>query len=788
MIRNYFITACRNLLRNKVFSLINLSGLALGLTCSLLILLWIKDERSVDGFHANGQQLFNVYEREYAEGEVGATYSTPALLAEEMKKVLPEVEYASSYFLDQNIFRVGDKIFKQQGAWVSNDFLKMFSFPLLQGDINNALQDPANIAISRKMAVLLFGSPAEAIGKTVQYSNKENLVVTAVFNDIPANSSLQFDYLHNWQQFLHLHPAEAKWSSQISQTFIQLRKNANAVLFGPSITKFLDKYYTTQGPGLRKELGIQRFDERYLRSKFSNGVPTEGRIEYVKLFSLVAIFILLIACINFMNLSTVRAAKRTKEIGVRKVVGAERGTLILQFIGEAMLLVFFSIILSLVLVQMLLPLFNHITGKQIVLPVARPVFWLQLTGLGLITGFIAGSYPALVLSSLRPVKALKGVLRFSNSSVSFRKGLVVFQFVLSILLITGTIVISKQVNFLQTRNLGYTKENLVTIPIEGDLDRQYAVLKQKALQQSGIKSMSLMTGSPTGIGNYQDSIIWEGKDPSYRPTMAIVFVGYDFIKTMGIRLLQGRDFSPAYGDRGNSFLVNETAAQRFGFKSPLGQTLRLEGGEQGPIVGVVKDFHLSSLHDQVEPLIINLSEKGWGTIVVRTEAGKTQQALTLLGSLCKELNHAFPFTYHFADKEYEALYKSEQMIGTLSKAFAFLAILISCLGLLGLAMFTASQRTKEIGIRKVLGASVARVFVLLSGEFLKLVLAAFVIAVPFSWWLVHQWLDNYAYRTELSWWIFAAAGIVALLIALLTVSAQAIKAATANPVKSLKTE
>lgn len=788
MIRSYLTIAWRNLLRSKAFSLINLSGLALGMACSLLIMLWIKDEKNVDGFHTNHQQLFSVYEREYAEGEVGASYSTPGLLAEEMKRTLPEVEYASGYFWDRDIFRNGDKVFKQQGVWVGNDFLKMFSFPLLQGDASNALQEPLSIAISKKMATSLFGSPSEAIGKTVQYGNKDNLVITAVFNDLPANSSLQFDYLRNWQQFLTLHPDQAKWSGQGPQTFIQLRKTANAASFGPSIAKFLDKYYTTQGPGLRKELGIQRFDERYLHSQFSNGVPAGGRIEYIKLFSLVAVFILLIACINFMNLSTVRAAKRTKEIGVRKVVGAERSTLIFQFISEAMLLVFFSIILSLIVVQMLLPLFNHITSKQIAIPVTQPVFWLQLIGLGLITGFIAGSYPALVLSSLRPVKALKGILRFSNGALNFRKGLVVFQFVLSILLITGTITISRQVNFLQTRNIGYTKENLISIPLEGELNRQYAVLKQKALQQPGIKSISLMTGSPTGINSYQDSIVWEGKDPSYRPTMAIAYVGNDFVQTMGIQLLQGRDFSPAYSDKESGFLVNEAAVQRFGFKNPLGQTLHLEGGEQGPIIGVVKDFHLSSLHDQVEPMIIELSEKGWGTIIVRTEAGKTQQALTALGSLCKELNPAFPFSFRFADKEYEALYKSEQMIGSLSKGFAFLAILISCLGLLGLAMFTASQRTKEIGIRKVLGASVARVFVLLSGEFLKLVLIAFIIAVPFSWWLVHQWLDGYAYRTAISWWIFAAAGAVALLIAILTVSAQAIKAATANPVKSLKTE
>jgi ABC-type lipoprotein release transport system permease subunit len=554
------------------------------------------------------------------------------------------------------------------------------------------------------------------------------------------------------------------------------------------IRKFLDNYYKNQGPGLWVELGMQRFDEQYLHAHFKNGVISGGRIEYVRLFSMVALFILLIACINFMNLTTARSVKRAKEIGVRKVMGGRRGALIGQFISEAMLLAFFAFIIALVLVNLLLPGFNMLTGKNIVFPATDPLFWLQLIALGIITGIISGSYPALFLSSFQPVKVLKGTIHFSKSAAGFRKGLVIFQFVLSILLIIGTIIVSRQVNYIQTKNLGYNRENLVFIPLEGDLPKQYTLFKQELLKQPGIKLVTQMTGSPVAIGNYQDAVDWEGKAPDYRPTFAIATVGYDFTKTMGVQLLEGRDFSINFPTDATGFVINEAAAKKMGYAHPIGKRVTLEDGRSGLIIGMIRDFHTASLHEAIDPMILSFGEKGWGNILVRTTAGKTQQALTALERLCKELNPKFPFSYQFSDEEYLRLYKSEQVIRKLGSYFAFLAILISCLGLLGLALFTAEQRTKEIGIRKVLGASVTQLFILLSGEFLLLVLIAFVIAGPLAWWAMSKWLEGYAYRTVISWWIFIVAGTLALLIALITVSSQTIKTALANPAKSLRTE
>lgn len=788
MVSNYLKIAWRNLWRNKVFSSINIIGLALGIACSLLILLWVLDERRVDAFHSNRGYLYAVFEREYAEGEVGATYATPGLLAEELKRVLPEVEYGAGYLYDHNVFQEGAKSIRGTGMYAGNDFFMMFSFPLLQGSADAALKAPGSIALSRKMASAFFGSPAAAVGKTIRYGKQEDLLVTAVFEDVPANSSLQFDYLLSWQALLNKQPWASKWSGQAARTAIMLRKDADPAKVDAGIRKFLDNYYKSQGPGLRKELGMQRFDDLYLHSGFKNGQVSGGRIEYVRLFSMVAIFILLIACINFMNLSTARSAKRAREIGVRKVAGAGRMELVQQFIGETMLYVCFAIGIALLLVYLLLPLFNSITGKYILLPFSQFVFWLQLLALAIITGLIAGSYPAFFLSSFQPVKILKGVIRTGTEAAGFRKGLVIFQFVLSILLIIGIITVSKQINYIRTKNLGYNRENLVYIPLEGNLRQQYSFFRDEALQLTGIKGVTKMLGGPMMAAGYQDSVDWKGRQTDYRPTFAITAVGFDFIRTTGVQLAQGRDFSRSFTTDSAAFLVNETAVRKIGVKDALGSFLTLEDGQRGMIIGVVKDFHTGSLHETIDPMIIRFGKEAWGSLLIRTEAGKTQLALDGLQGLCRRLNPAFPFTYQFADQEYERLYRSEQVIRQLGIYFAALATLISCLGLLGLTLFTAEQRTKEIGIRKVLGASITQLLILLSREFMVLLLVSIIIAIPLGWWLMSQWLQDYAYRTEMSWWIFLLAGALALLTALLTVSTQAIKAALSDPVKSLRAE
>ncbi len=790
MIKNYLLVAFRNLRRNKVFSVINILGLALGMACSLLIMLWVNDERSMDSFHANKERLYNVFEHQFYDGKIESGYFTPGLLAQELKKKIPEIEKSVDYILytEKLTFQVGDKILKQEGSYADADFFSMFTFPLLQGKAVTSLNDPSCIAISKKMANIFFGSPEAAIGKTIRCEDKTDFKVTAVFADMPDNSTIKADFIGNWFYFLDQNSWAKEWGNNGPATAIMLRADAKPAAVAAKIRKFLDDYNKEQDNSFRIELGMQRFDQFYLNSNIKNGQFTGGRVEYVRLFSIVAIFILLIACINFMNLTTARSVKRAKEIGVRKVVGALRGVLMRQFIGEAILLAVIATAIALLIAFILLPAFNTLTNKHIAFPFTDATFWLEILLLAIITGIVSGSYPALFLSSFNPITVLKGTLKFSPRATLFRKSLVVFQFVLSIVLIIGTMVISKQVHYILNKDIGFNRENLMYIPMEGDLRKQYNVYREQALSMPGIQSVTRMTESPTNLGSNTGGVDWDGKDPNTRPSFTQASVSYDFIKTLNIKIVQGRDFSRDFGTDSVGYLINEAAMRRIGYKDPIGKRLTF-WGKKGTIVGVMKDFHFNSLHNPIDALILRLSDKEtWGTILVKTQKGKTKEALASLAQLSKTLNPKFPFTYEFADEQFKNQYKSEAVTGNLSNYFAFLAIFISCLGLLGLAMFTAEQRTKEIGIRKVLGASVPGLFNLLSKEFLVLVGLAFVIAAPLSWWAMNTWLKDYEYHTAISWWIFALAGLLACVIALATVSFQAIKAALANPVKSLRAE
>lgn len=792
MLRNYLKIAWRNLFRNKAFSAINILGLALGMTCSLLIILWVRDERSIDGFHANGRQLYQVYERQYYDGKVEASYPTQGLLAEELKKVIPEIQYASGFERasapgTQSTFEAGDKVNKMGGWFAGTDFFSMFSYPLLKGKPETALSSPEGIAISRKMADYFFNGPANALGQTIRYENKEDLLVTSVFENLPANSSQQFDFIRGWTAFVRDNKWVNNWGNTDPATFVQLRKDADPVKVEATIKDFIYRY-SERRESFRTELALQSFPEKYLHSSFKNGQISGGRIEYVRLFTLIAVFILLIACINFMNLATAQSGKRAKEVGLRKVIGAMRSSLIGQFIGEAMVLAFLSIVLAVILAALLLPAFNALTGKQLALPFAHPVFWVSLLGLVMITGFVAGSYPALFLSSLSPIRVLKGRLKFGGGATIFRQGLVIFQFTLSIILIVGMIVIYRQMDYIQTKNLGYNRENLLYVPVEGDLVKNYALFKEEAGRMPGILSITKMRNSPTVIEHHTGSINWPGKDPNLEVSFADAVVGYDFVKTMKLNMKSGRDFSKDFATDSMGYILNETAVRKMGLKDPIGQTVTW-GNRPGTVVGVLGDFHFNSIHQAIEPLIMRLDENwGWGTILVRTQAGKTREAIAGLQKICKDLNPKFPFTYQFSDQEYAKLYRSEQVVSKLSNYFAFLAIFISCLGLFGLATFTAAQRTKEIGVRKVLGASVPNIIMMLSKNFLKLVAISMLIAFPVAWLLMNDWLEGYAYKTSIGWWIFALAGAVTILIALLTVSYQSIRAAFMNPVKSLRTE
>jgi putative ABC transport system permease protein len=792
MLKNYLKLAWRSLTHNKKFSAINIFGLALGITTSLLILLWVQDERAVDAYHANGPRLFQVYERTFRDGKVEAGYATQGLLAEELKRVIPDVQYAAAFDYaaapgTKNTLQVNDKITKMTGFFAGEDLFRMFSFPLLQGRPETALHFPGDIAVSRSVAEYFFGSPEAAIGKTIRFEDKEVLRVTAVFENIPSHSSLQFDFLRSWADFVKQNDWVNNWGNESPSSFLQLRPGADPGVVETKIKDFLDRY-AQKIKGFWSELALQPYPEKYLHSTFKDGRPDGGRIEYVRLFTGVAIFILLIACINFMNLATAQSVKRAREVGLRKVIGATRSSLIFQFIGEALLLTGGSILVALVLTHAFLPAFNELIGKQLSLPFSDPAFAGTLLAIGVATALVAGSYSALFLSSLQPAKVLKSTLKFGWTATVLRRGLVIFQFTLSIVLIIGMMVVRRQVDYIQTKNLGYDRDGLLYISIEGDLTKKYALFKEEAGKIPGVTDISKMRNSPTASEHHTGDISWPGKDPNLHLSFADAVVGYDFVKTMKLQLKEGHDFSPEFSSDSVGFLLNESAVNSIGLQHPLGATL-FWGNRRGTVIGVLKDFHFNSLHQTIEPLVVRLDENwGWGTILIRIRAGSTREALTGLEKLCKAVNPKFPFTYTFSDLEFARQYKSETVVSRLANGFAFLAILISCIGLFGLASFTAAQRTKEIGVRKVLGATVPGIAFLLAGDFLKVIVIAILVASPVAWLIMHQWLQQYAYRTGIEWWVFAGAGLATLFIALLTVSYQSIKAASVNPVKSLKSE
>jgi putative ABC transport system permease protein len=790
MIKNYLKVAWRNLVNNKVHSFINISGLAIGLTCSLLIFLWIQNELSVDTFSKNNARLYKVYEREYYKDHIDGNYDTPGPLAEELKKKIPEVEDAvmMEEDNDQTALQAGNKIIKVEGTGASEGLFSMFGYPLLQGTPSSAIASTVSMALSEKMADAFFGSPENAMGKTIRYNNKRDFKVTAVFKDLPANASRKFDYVISWEALGQDEHWLATWSNSGPLTYVLLREHADPILTDRKLTNFRNAYIYDSSAAYHVELGLQKFDQVYLHSHFENGKVAGGRIEYVHLFGIVAIFILLIACINFMNLTTARSVKRAKEVGVRKAIGAMRAMLIKQFMSESLMLTAFAVFIAVLLTILLLPVFNSITQKQLVLPFNQIPFWISIFIITITTGLISGSYPAIYLSSFNPVKVLKSTAKLGAGALWFRKGLVVFQFVLSLILIIGTIVVSKQINFIQTRNLGYDKENMIYIPVEGELASKYTSFKNEALRLPGIQSVSFISDNPVNLDQGTNGVDWEGRSPNTSILFEHPDVGYDLVNVMKLRVAEGHYFSKDFPTDKDGFVLNEMAIKSMGITDPVGKFITVNG-RRGIIIGVLKDFNFRSLHESIRPMIMQFGEnENYGSVLLRTQPGKTKEAIENLGSLCRKFNPAFPFTYFFTDEEYQKLYNNEQVVSKLSNVFAFLAIFISCLGLLGLIMFTAEQRAKEIGIRKVLGASVTSILKLLSADFLKLIFIAIVIATPIAWSAMNSWLKYYAYKINISWWMFAVAGGLVVLIAVFTISIQAIKAAVANPVRSLRSE
>ena len=790
MIKNYFKIAWRNLLHNKTFSLINIFGLALGMTCSLLIMLWLKDELKRDKFHANDKRLFRVMENQYYSGDISTFPSSPGILAENIVKDVPEIEMASQMLWEEEpLFTVGDKFDKEKGRYVQKDFLRMFSFKLAKGDPATALARPDAVVISKNLAEKYFKGE-DPVGKMVKINNKQNVIVTGVLEEIPELSSLKFDFLLSYDIWFKENDWAKEWGNNGPRCYVMLAANTSV----DKVNAKIKNYIKTKNKESNVELFLQNYGESYLYSNWDNGKQAGGRIQYVRIFSAVAVIILIIACINFMNLATARSLRRAREIGVRKVVGAGKRQLVAQFIGESMFVSFLAILVSLLIVVLILPSFNELTEKHLSINLTDPSFLLIILGLTIVTGVVSGSYPALFMSTLKPIVVLKGLLKFKSGATYFRKGLVVFQFALSITLILGMIVIYRQISYINNKNLGFGKEDLLYMPLEGPMAKNFMAFKEELLKQSGIKNISSAQSSPLEVGSSTQGVRWPGKDT----TKLILFsnnpITYDYVKTMGIELIAGRDFDPSFSLDTMNYLVNEAAARKIGYKDPVGKELTM-WGDKGTIIGLMKDFHHNSLHVPIEPLILRLfkgswvNEGGyWGNVIVKTEKGKSKQAIASMEKVFKKFNPGFPFKYYFTDDEIAKNYKAEHTVSRLSRYFAFLAIFISCLGLFGLVTFTAEQKTKEIGIRKVLGASVTGIVRMLSKDFLKLVLIASVIAFPVAWWAMNKWLMDFEYRVDIGWWVFVVAGITALLIALLTISFQSIKAAIANPVKSLRTE
>ncbi|WP_121356168.1 ABC transporter permease [Flavisolibacter nicotianae] len=794
MIQHHLRIAIRNLQRHKGSFLINLFGLSTGLACVIFIFLWVQDERSFDKFHRNDQQLFQVMESSKENGNMIIHEETQGPLAAAMLKDLPEVQMAVPVFSLQKEgiylqLRNADKVVRNTGLFAGKDFFKAFTFPLLQGNNTQVLNDKNAIVISEELAKSLFGSPENAVGKTIEWEVmgiKKNSAVTGVFAKLPANSSLQFDFALAYDLLMaDVVPNFQKWWNEGPETYLVLKPGTNVRHFNAKVAPYINTYFK----GSIFTLFVRPFSSAYLYNHYENGKLAGGRIDYVRLFSLVALFILVIACINFMNLSTARASRRLKEVGVKKVVGSTRKALIVQFLSEAVLITFLSSLIACFLVAAFLPLFREVTGKEFDIRLSPGLISLLL-GATLVTGLLAGSYPAFYLSHFSPITVLKGQIRGSFGELMARKGLVVFQFVVSLVLIIAVLVIHQQVDYVQSKNLGYDKDNVIAFDKEGvavqntdaflaELRKQPGIVKASAIQQ-GIVQSGTSGGSTYGIE-------WPGKTDKDLIDFTVRAVDYDLLETLGIQMTEGRSFSPAYGAEDTRLIFNEAAIKVMGLKNPVGTKVKM-WGEDKTIVGVVKDFHVTSLHEAIAPMVFFYRPKNTSAIMARIERGKETQTLRNLAAFYKSYNPGFVFNYAFVDDAYRAQYVSEQRVSVLSRCFAVLAILICCLGLFGLAAFNAEVRTKEIGIRKVLGASVQNIMLMLSKDFVRLVLLAILIAFPLAWWAMNNWLRGYAYHITISPWLFAIAGIVVMLIAVLTLSYQSLRTAFLNPVKSLRSE
>ena len=785
MLKNYFKTTLRHLKKNKGYALINTIGLSLGMACATLILLWVYDELQYNKFHKNYSQLYRVIENQSYEGKIYTFSAMPGLFAAAAKSELPEIKYAArSDWGTQSLFSFGEKSIYETGYYTDPDFLKMFSFNLLQGDKKKILADPTSILVTEKMAKKFFGKE-NALGKTLKVDNDKVFTITGIIKDLPENSSLHFSWLASFKIYEEKNTWLSSWGNNGIQTYVQLKETADPSRVNKKFHDFIQKKDTT---ALARPFLLSMKDWR-LRSNFEEGKQVGGKIQYIRLFSIIALLIIIVACINFMNLATARSEQRAREVGVRKVMGAERIMLVRQFMSESIFMAFAAMLIAALIVFLVLPSFNLLVEKKLEFSFGNPVIILGLPILALICGVLAGSYPSLYLSSFNPITIFRGLKIGRNSSaILIRKGLVITQFVVSIALIISTLIIYQQIQHIKNRELGYNKDNIVMLGLKGKMSDHFPAIHQDLLNTGMVENATLANSRVLELGSSTEGFSWQGKDPSKKILITTEWVSPEYISTMHMHLKSGRDFySDAVQDSSN-VIINETLADIIGKKNPVGELLQRDN-ENARIIGVVKNFVFNDIYGKPDPLILLCRPAYTSRMLIRLKTGADiPKALSKVGSVLGNHDPGYPFDYAFLDIQFDNLFKTEMLIGKLSRLFAMLTVLISCLGLFGLAAYTAERRTKEIGIRKVLGATVSNMVTLLSKDFLQLVSIAAVIAFPLSWWAMHKWLQDFAYRITISWWVFVIAGVLAIVIALVTVSFQAIKAAIANPVKSLRTE
>ena len=786
MIKNYFKIAWRNIIKNKTSSLINISGLAVGMMVAMLIGLWIWDELSYDKYHQNYDRIGQLMTTQTSNGETGTFGSTVVPLSNELRRKYPaDFKRIALTWEGTHILAIGAKKLSLNGMWAEPDLPAILSLVIVQGNYDT-FNDPASILLSASVAKALYGD-ANPINQTLKVDNKTNLKVAGVYEDLPHNTTFsQTMFMMPWKDPANWWNTQTTaWANHGCHLFVQLNPKADFAKVSAKIRNITKPHFKMNDETMQ----VFPMAKWHLYSEFQNGVSVGGRIKFTWLFGIIGAFVLLLACINFMNLSTARSEKRAREVGIRKAIGSLRGQLIRQFLSESMLVVFLAFALTIILMVLAVPYFNKIAGKTVNIPWDSPLFWLTALTFTFLTGIISGSYPAFYLSGFKPIKVLKGTFKAGRLAALPRKALVVVQFTVSIVLIIGTIVVYRQIQFAKNLPVGYNRSGLITINMNTpDIHGHYDALRNDLIKTGAVSDMAESNSSTTQIWSNNGGFDWMGKTPGFDPTFGTIAVTQDFGNTIGWKIIEGRDFSRNFPSDTGAFILNESAVKLSGIKNPVGKIMRWDG-KNHVITGVVKDMIMESPYKQTIATIFHMDPEWVNLITVRINPkAAVHDALSKIAPVFQKYNPGSPFDFKFIDDEYARKFSDEQRIGDIATVFAGLAIFISCLGLFGMASFMAEQRVKEIGVRKVLGATVFNLWQLLSKDFIALVIIAMLIATPFSYYFMHKWLLGYQFRTQITWWIFAVAAVGAMIITLLTVSYQSIKAALANPVKSLKSE